>query len=152
MPIWNDRRAFLAAAILALTAPAYAVKPQPPVTVDCHTVDQKGLVYTAECRVEAHGGQAPANVALSPVQEKGTLIAKYTAEAANGMGKWTIVFETHEKTQIPVYFDAHYQDGTAIRVTAIYDPYGVLATPKSGVPVGVVKGSKGGGVKEYPSN
>lgn len=153
MPAKNSWCLLFAAAILAAAVPAYAVKPQPPITAVCNTVDQKGFVYTAECRVEAHGDHIPAGVNLSSVQDKGTLIAKYSAEVTNGIGKWTIVFEAHEKKPLPIYFDAHYPDGTTIRATAIYDPYGVLTKPKSDAPAGVVKGKKdGGGVKEYPSN
>lgn len=153
MPIKDSWRLFFAAAILALAVPAYAVKPLPPVTAVCNTVDQKGFVYTAECRVEVHGEHIPASVNLSSMQDKGTLIAKYSAEVTNGIGKWTIVFEAHEKKPLPVYFDARYPDGTTIRVSAIYDPYGVLTKPKPDAAIGVVKGNKGGGgVKEYPSN
>lgn len=151
MQIKYGWRLFFAAAILAVAVPAYAVKPQPPVSVVCNTVDHQGFVYTAECRVEAHGDHIPASVVLSSVQDKGTLIAKFSAETTNGIGKWSIVFEAHEQKPLPVYFDARYPDGTTIRVTVIYDPYGVLAKPKS-APAGVVKGNKGGGVKEYPSN
>ncbi len=149
----NSRRVSFAMAILALAVPAFAVKPQPPVAAVCATVDQKGFVYTAECRVETHGDHIPAHVRVSATQEQGTLIVKSQAQSANGIGKWTIVFEAHEQKPIPVYFDANYPDGTTTHVTAIYDPHGVLTKPKTGVPTGVVKENKGGGkVKEYPSN
>ncbi len=150
----NSRHLFFSAvAILALMAPAYAVKPQAPVTVVCSTVDQKGFVYTAECHVEAHGDHFPADVRISSLQDKGTLIVKYNSENTSGLGKWIIVFEVHEQKPLPVLFDVHYPDGTMIRATAIYDPLGMLTKPKTGAPAGVIKGKKGGGgVKEYPSN
>ncbi len=142
-----------AAAIIMFAAPAHAVKPQPPVTVVCSTVSNKDFVYTAECLVESHGDRIPAHVSLTSMQDKGTLIAKYNTAATNGLGKWTIVFEAHEQKPLPVYFDVHYPDGTVIRATGIYDPYGVLAKPKSIAPSGVVNKKNGvGGVKEYPSN
>ena len=142
-----------ATVIAALAVPAYAVKPQPPVTVACQTVENKAFVYTAECSVEAHGDHIPANVRISSMQDKGTLIAKYKAENPNGIGKWTIVFEAREQKPLPVYFDALYKDGTTIRVTGLYDPYGVLTKKQSSAPAGIVKGTKNGdNVKEYPSN
>ncbi len=150
----NVRQLFLAAAVIfVLAVPAHAVKPQPPVTVVCTTVDHKEFVYTAECLVVAHGDRTPANVALTPLQDEGTLIAKYHTEAAHGLGKWTIVFEAREKKPLPVYFDVHYPDGSVIRAIGMYDPYGVLAKTKSVAPSGVVGKKKGsGGIKEYPSN
>lgn len=153
MPIENSRRMFFAvAAILSLAAPVHAVKPQPPVTVVCDTVGAKGDTFHAACTV-AVSGPPPVSVRLAAAQDKGTLITSSQAESANGIGKWTIVFEAHGQKPIPVLFDAHYPDGTSIRVVGTYDPYGVTANQKALIPAGVVKDKKGGGkVKEYPSN
>ncbi|MBI5637454.1 MAG: hypothetical protein HZA03_05730 [Nitrospinae bacterium] len=153
MPMKNNRRSFFAAAvIIALAGSAHAVKPQPPVTVVCDTVEAKGAAFQAACTI-AVSGPPPVSVRLAAAQDKGTLITSSQAESASGIGKWVIVFEAHGQKPIPVLFDAHYPDGTSIRVVGTYDPYGVTAKQKALVPAGVVKDKKGGGkVKEYPSN
>lgn len=153
MPMKNNRRSFFAAAVIfALAGSAHAVKPQPPVTVVCDTVEAKGATFQAACTITV-SGSPPAYVRLDVAQDKGTLITKSQAESANGIGKWIIVFEAREQKPIPVLFDAHYPDGTSIRAVGIYDPYGVLAKRKTEIPAGVVKDKKDGGkVKEYPSN
>lgn len=148
------RALFLLVSILVLVpGAARAVKPQAPVTVNCETIGHKEFVYTAECRVEVNGEHIPDYVRMSAVQDKGTLIAKYKPENANGMGKWIIVFEARGQKPLPVLFDVHYPDGTVIRATGLYDPYGVMAKQKNATPLGVVKEKQdGGGVREYPSD
>lgn len=130
---------------------ASAVKPAPPITVDCSTVSSSDKIFKVSCMIKDTAGSPPESVVAVGSADKSVSFTNIRAPHGVGLGEWLFTVEFSNEKTVVIPFEAKYAGGTTVRVGAVYDPFKL--SPKDVQPPAgkIVKHKNGSVLHEYMS-